>query len=44
MLKPEQEKVVTALSPERALFMTVLPAGYWKNLIYQMFVLVKSYA
>jgi len=41
-LKPEQESVVTARLAGRAV-LAVLPAGYGKSLIYQMFVRAKNY-
>lgn len=42
VLKPEQESVVRALLADRDV-MAVLPTGYGKSLIYQMFVRAKNY-
>ena len=42
VLKPEQESPVRALLADRDV-MAVLPTGYGKSLIYQMFVRAKNY-
>lgn len=42
VLKPEQESAVRALLADRDV-MAVLPTGYGKSLIYQMFVRAKNY-
>ena len=42
VLKPEQESAVRALLADRDV-LAVLPTGYGKSLIYQMFVRVKNY-
>jgi superfamily II DNA or RNA helicase len=41
-LQPEQESTVTALLAGRTV-LAVLPAGYGKSLIYEMFVRAKNY-
>ena len=42
VLKPEQESAVKALLADRDV-LAVLPTGYSKSLIYQMFVHAKNY-
>ena len=42
VLKPEQESAVRALLADRDV-LAVLPTGYGKSLIYQMFVRAKNY-
>ena len=42
VLKPEQESAVKALLADRDV-LAVLPTGYGKSLIYQMFVRAKNY-
>ena len=42
VLKPEQESAVRALLADRDV-LAVLPTGYGKSLIYQMFVPAKNY-